>query len=310
MSATSFLLLAAEFGGAALMPAGLPRLVSTERWWLWSVLVLFAGITAAGFFLLVFTAALFGLHLANRARRLQSDSAERFEEQLAWMQRVSVLGHALSRILHELKTPLGTISLSAEYLRERLRQGPTPDLDEQLSVIETEAEHASDIVRNYLEFVRPTDIALRRLAVQKPLSQALAALKLRMEEQEVRLDAALAGPDEVLGSHRHLVQLFSILLDNALVAMPLGGRLDVAAGIGAGQAVIRIQDTGVGLTPEVKARLFEPFATSRPDDGGTGLGLAIARSIVLKHGGSIALESPGPAKGTTATVRLPLAGKI
>src|SRR5207253_1849667 len=91
---------------------------------------------------------------------------------------------------------------------------------------------------------------------------------------------------------------------NSLDAMPFGGRLDVRAeSDGAGARVI-LRDTGVGIEASALKRLFEPFATGRPESGGTGLGLNVARWIMNKHGGDVSISSPGIGKGTQLVLTL------
>ena len=258
---------------------------------------------------LLLTTAFFSAVIADHARQVQRETAAGYERKIADLERLSLVGGALSRILHELKTPLGTISLASENVREGLRRGRAAgaDLERQLGLIESEAERASVIVRDYLDFVRPTDLPLGPLAVEEPLAQALAAQELRLKDRDISGAAAPAGRTMVLGSRRHLIQLFTILLDNAVAAMPLGGRLSVCVETDGAEAVARVQDTGFGIAPEARSRLFQPFATGRPAQGGTGLGLPIARWIAEKHGGSVELDSPGTARGAAAVVRLPLA---
>ena len=257
---------------------------------------------------LLLTTAFFSTVVADHARQVQRETAAGYERKLADLERLSLVGGALSRILHELKTPLGTISLSSECVRENLRRGRTADLERQLQLVETEADRASAIVRDYLDFVRPTELPRGPLPVEEPLAQALAAQELRLQDRDIIWEAGLAGRTMVLGSRRHLVQLFTILLDNAVAAMPLGGRLSVAVESRDGQAAVSIRDTGFGIAADAQSRLFMPFSTTHPEAGGTGLGLSIARWIAEKHAGAVELSSPGTAKGATAVVRLPLAG--
>ncbi|MBI4679553.1 MAG: HAMP domain-containing histidine kinase [Elusimicrobia bacterium] len=258
---------------------------------------------------LLLTTAFFSTFIADHARRVKGETAATYEEKLAWLERLSFTGQALARILHELKTPLATISLTAESAREAAGKVQAGGLKDPLAAIEAEADRASEIVSGYLEFVRPTDLALKPLAVQEPLRRALASARLRLEDMAIALAEDLGDDAAVQGSTRHLTQLFTILIDNAIAAMPLGGRLNVKVRAQAGKAVVSISDTGVGLTAVEQSRLFEAFTTSRPESGGTGLGLSIGRWIVLKHGGDIMLASPGQAKGATAVVSLPLAPK-
>ena len=256
---------------------------------------------------LLLTTAFFSTVVADHARQVQRETAAGYERRLADLERLSLVGGALSRILHELKTPLGTISLASENVREGLRRGRGEDLERQLGLIESEAERASVIVRDYLDFVRPTELARAALAVEEPLAQALAAQELRFKDRDIAAPAAPASRTMVLGSGRHLVQLFTILLDNAVAAMPLGGRLEAAVEVRGRFAEVRITDTGFGIAPEARSRLFAPFSTTRAEAGGTGLGLSIARWIAEKHGGSVELDSPGTARGAVATVLLPRA---
>src|SRR5690606_37190414 len=97
-------------------------------------------------------------------------------------------------------------------------------------------------------------------------------------------------------------QVLLNLLLNALDAMPGGGTLTVRTIAGPTMALVEIQDTGVGIPPDIKAQLFEPFFTTKPS--GTGLGLSISAHIVTQHGGQIEVEST-PGQGSTFRVALP-----
>jgi signal transduction histidine kinase len=96
---------------------------------------------------------------------------------------------------------------------------------------------------------------------------------------------------------------------NATEAMPRGGVLEVATEMNsaAGQARIRVRDTGSGIPPEVLSQIFDPFFTTKEDQQRTGLGLAVARSIIEQHGGEISVES-SPGQGTEFVVALPAVG--
>jgi two-component system sensor histidine kinase CiaH len=110
----------------------------------------------------------------------------------------------------------------------------------------------------------------------------------------------------VLVSERHFHQVLTILLINALDAMPFGGRMDVRAERTSAGARVTLTDTGVGIEKQALNRLFQPFATGRSESGGTGLGLNVARWIMNKHGGDVSIASTGIGKGTTVTLVLRL----
>jgi signal transduction histidine kinase len=117
------------------------------------------------------------------------------------------------------------------------------------------------------------------------------------------------GLPVVRGSHQQIEQVLINLLVNALQALPDRSRgVQVAADHDrqAGQVVLTVSDEGVGMSPDVCARITEPFFSTRLDEGGTGLGLSISSSIISDHGGTIQFQSE-PDKGTVVTVRLPAA---
>jgi signal transduction histidine kinase len=110
----------------------------------------------------------------------------------------------------------------------------------------------------------------------------------------------------VLADRNLLEALFSILLSNALDAIPEGGAITVCGSQpGAERVAIEVRDQGCGIEAPDLARVFEPFFTTKQPGKGTGLGLAIARNIAHEHGGTVRLES-APGRGTTARVELPL----
>lgn len=248
--------------------------------------------------------ALFSVFMAAYAQQIERSIAEPYELRIAWLERLSLVGRALRGILHEVKTPLGTILLSVENLRGMLRRGE--DVEAELVVIAGEAERASQILDNFLEFTRPVDIALEPLSLSAPIEKVLAAMRGRLEERDIRLEPDLDPTTRVLGSERHLVQAFTNLFMNAIQAMPSGGMLSVRQARSGGMACVFIRDTGRGMEGVARADLSDADPESQPDARGFGLGLGIVRWIVQKHGGGFSLESPGPGRGATALLRLPL----
>ena len=142
------------------------------------------------------------------------------------------------------------------------------------------------------------------MALAPLVKAALDPIWIRFDERTI--DVWLELPEDllVLASSRHLHQVLTILMINALDAMPFGGRLDVRAERAGPDARVTLTDTGVGIEPQVLKRLFEPFATGRPESGGTGLGLNVARWIMNKHGGDVAITSAGIGKGTKVVLTL------
>jgi CheY-like chemotaxis protein len=144
------------------------------------------------------------------------------------------------------------------------------------------------------------------------VAQVLAAVKPLFDERRHRLTVSL--PDVPLpldADPTRLEQVATNLLRNAARYTDPGGRIAVQVVSEGGQAVMRVADTGIGLRPEMRERIFEPFvqaerSAQRPPEG-LGIGLTLVRSLVALHGGSVSAASGGPGQGSEFTVRLPLA---
>ena len=224
------------------------------------------------------------------------------EEHLVWLQRLSTVGQMMSGVVHEVRTPLNTVILTIEHAQRVLERGGDPR--EQFQIAAREADRAVEILSDVLDFAKPSALDLRKTALGPQLAAALEPLKIRFDERGVETTITSPPGLMVYASDRHFHQVLTILLINALDAMPFGGRLDVTAVRSGPEARVTMTDQGVGIEPQVLKRLFEPFATGRPESGGTGLGLNVARWIMSKHGGDVAISSDGIGKGTTVVLVL------
>jgi signal transduction histidine kinase/HAMP domain-containing protein len=207
-------------------------------------------------------------------------------------------------IAHEIKNPLTPIQLSTEHVRKLLHDRgilPVPEIDACLDTIVRKVRELRDISGAFSAYAKIPDLVPQRIDPARFLRDVAAPYRtapppgVRVEERHAEAPAILADP--VILS-RALVNL----IENALQAMPQGGTLTLASRPGdRGEVVLEVVDTGVGLTPEARARLFEPYFSTK--SSGTGLGLAIVRRVVLGHGGSIDVTS-APGRGTTVRIRL------
>ena len=135
--------------------------------------------------------------------------------------------------------------------------------------------------------------------------------------EAARLALAVDAGGEPLwveGDPVRLAQMVGNLLNNAQRFTEPGGRVRVAAQAGGGRAQVSVEDTGVGIPPELQARLFDPFSQADQDlartKGGLGLGLALTRGLAQLHGGRVAVHSEGPGRGSRFTLSLPMAGPV
>lgn len=226
------------------------------------------------------------------------------ERTLREQDRLAALGVLAAGVAHEVNTPITGISSYAQMLL-----ADTPESDPRhaiLKKVERQTFRAARIVNNLLEFARNRTDERGPVDVGVVLEEALDLVKEHRDQRGVALELELPPePIVVQASDGELQQVFTNLALNAIDAMESGGTLGVRAGVDAGRAWIRVTDTGPGMAPEMLARIFEPFYSTKVERGGTGLGLAISHDIVRRHGGALEVTSE-IGHGSIFTVELPL----
>jgi nitrogen-specific signal transduction histidine kinase/ActR/RegA family two-component response regulator len=244
-------------------------------------------------------------------------SSRELQTELDRLRRVESLGYLTASVIHDfnnLLTPM--VCLSAMLARE-LEKG-TRAGDMAAEIRET-AERAAGLVRQMLSFVRRAPEPPRRVNVGAVVSE-LRSLLGRVAGDRVEIALAIdEDASDVMTSREQLEQVLLNLAANARDAMPSGGRLFVSVtpvtlagedGPGCHRAgayvAIRVSDTGVGMSPEVRERVFERFFTTKGQSDGNGLGLAAAHRFAKASGGCISVRSVEGA-GTTITLCLPRA---
>jgi signal transduction histidine kinase len=178
-----------------------------------------------------------------------------------------------------------------------------------LQKVRTQAERATNIVNNLLNFSRTgsaTEFA--EIDVARVLDDTLQLLEPQLRRSQIEIVRRYdKDAPEAYGNAGKLQQVFTNLILNARDAIPDGGRIIVATDIGEdGTLVAEISDTGIGIAPENVAKIYDPFFTTKGVGQGTGLGLAVSYGIVQEHAGRIAVEST-PGHGTTFRITLPTA---
>ena len=230
------------------------------------------------------------------------------QEQLLQREKLSVLGQMAGGIGHELRQPLGAIKNAAYYLNMIL-EDVGPEIEDTLKTLDQEVEHSDAIIDSLLNFARTGPPNREQVRVEQLVRQTVAKLEIPTQidvrlEIEPDLPSLMADPDQ-------LKIVFRNLIENALQAMPEGGRVTIAAKrcspkrlANADCVLIAVSDTGVGIPPEQREKLFEPLFTTKTK--GIGLGLALVNMLVEGHDGTIEVESSGiPGQGATFTLMLP-----
>ncbi len=220
----------------------------------------------------------------------------------------------LTMVSHELKTPLTTIRSSLEMLVAGVVPPDDPRYIELLEMAQRQSLRLQDQIENLLSAARQEagalDVARRPLTLCPLIKASVAQFEEPASERGLTLTIDLPEDLRVLAEAPKVTLALNNLLDNALKFTEHGG-VTVRAVREDDRAVITVTDTGLGLTPEVRAHLFERFYQAEPlltrKAGGTGLGLFIVNAIAQAHGGRAFAESPGPGKGSTFGFTLPLA---
>jgi PAS domain S-box-containing protein len=247
--------------------------------------------------------------------KIAARNQEDLQKQLLRSERLSSIGRLAASMAHELKNPLGAIRNALYYIRSALTNNPLleedPNLNKIMKLAEGEVDTSVTIISDLLDFSREIHLNPRKTQINE-LIEELPMILAIPENIDLNLDLNKELPLAFVDPDR-LKQVFSNMLENAIHAMPNGGPLNIATLIEievdatTGESVKRVtitfEDTGVGISPEHLAKIFEPLFTTKTR--GTGLGLAISHNIIEKHGGTIHVTSQLE-KGTRFTITLPL----
>ncbi|MFI5243413.1 MAG: sensor histidine kinase, partial [Gemmatimonadales bacterium] len=242
--------------------------------------------------------------------------ATRAQEEAARARKLAAIGTLAAGAMHEINNPLATIGACAETLTLHLADSGVPEslretFAELCDIIDHEVHRSKRILNGLLDFSRPTGATRAPAELRSIVEQTLRLLKYHTHFRAMHVHTEI-GTDEPLvvrADRDQLVQVLMALLLNAMDAMNHSGtvRLRALRAPERGEEVVmEVIDTGSGISPAVRQRLFEPFYTTKPPGRGTGLGLSICYGIVADHGGRIEVES-AVNKGSTFRVILPLA---
>jgi CheY-like chemotaxis protein/two-component sensor histidine kinase len=209
---------------------------------------------------------------------------------------------------HELRNPLAPIVTALRIARER-----DPTFQKELIVIERQVAHLRQLVDDLLDVARiahgKIDLKREVMDVAVMVASALELASPILEERAHHLELDIAPGLEIPGDPHRLAQVVTNLVVNAAKYTDGGGHIRVLARAEGDAFILKVQDDGIGMTPEVLGRVFDTFAQSRQSidrsDGGLGLGLAIVKGIVDAHGGTVSASSDGPGCGSVLEVRLP-----
>jgi two-component system NtrC family sensor kinase len=247
--------------------------------------------------------------------RQSEDRLQKTLEAAARSERLAALGRLAAGVAHEIRTPLASLKLFLQSLREDVEY--LPDQAEDFAIGMRQIQRIEATINHFLSFARPQEPCLGDIDFARLVDDAVLVIEPRANQQEVEIVKSVAADlPGVRGDVRQLNEALVNLLVNALEVMPGGGRLSIRVFPETGEPAacrtdyqsvprrvrIEVADTGSGIKEADVGRLFEPFFTTKAS--GSGLGLAIVQQTVDRHGGTVSVRTQLGA-GTTFSISLP-----
>jgi len=231
------------------------------------------------------------------------EAARQFGRQLQTADRLSAISRITSGVAHEVKNPLNAILMHVEVARMKLARQDT-DVAPQMEIISREILRLDRVVKTFLDFTRPVELHLAEVPLDSFVREIVDLAAPQAEAGGIRVSVSVDTEAANIRVDRDLMkQAMLNVVVNAIQAMPQGGELRIECAVREEEAEIRIRDTGVGIPPELRDKIFRLYYTTKPE--GSGIGLAMTFRIVQLHDGSIDFTSE-PGKGTTFVLRLPV----
>ena len=237
------------------------------------------------------------LFIQNATQAIQN---AHLQEELLKKEKLTAAGNALGMLMHDLRTPIKNIPQITAFLRE---DGANEDL---LAMLDESSQQASDILDDFLDFVREKPIEIEAVPLKEVVESAIKLANNRKKIEPITLEVTLDGKANLAGDPSKLKRLIMNIISNAVdvlfdlkVADP---RISVKAEIKDDHACLSISDNGPGIPDDLLPILFEPFTTKNKKEG-TGLGLTIVKQYVEAHGGEINVHNDN---GAVFEIKLPL----
>ncbi|HEX6291482.1 MAG TPA: GAF domain-containing protein [Herpetosiphonaceae bacterium] len=230
---------------------------------------------------------------------------EHTNEQVGRIDKLRLLGELASEVAHDFNNALASVLGNSQWL---LLDETDPERVATLRAIEGAARDSAAMIKRLQEFGRMqhgpyTDLVDINVIVRDAVAMTQARWR-ELTQSKLQLDATHL----IRGSASELRRVLMNLIVNAIDAMPDGGTLEIITQDAPDAVSVTVVDTGLGMPPEVQARVFDPFFTTKAAGMGTGLGLSICHQIIVRHGGTINVAST-PGLGTTFTIYLPVGAR-
>jgi len=228
-------------------------------------------------------------------------SIRQAREELIRQERISTIGRLSGSIVHDLRNPLAAIYGGAEMLVDT--DLPPAHVKRLAGNIYRASRRIQELLQDLLNVSRGKRSAPEPCRLREVAAAACESLASIAETQHATLIVEIAPEIELPLERSRMERAFVNLIGNAIEAMPEGGEVRVSSQMDAGSVLVHVDDTGPGVAPEIRGKLFQPFVTAGKRNG-LGLGLALTRQTVLEHGGDLWVGS-APGGGARFSLRLP-----
>ena len=217
-------------------------------------------------------------------------------------ERLAFTGRIAASIAHEIRNPLGNVSLAAQQLKNAYSEDSP--WSKHIEVIIRNTERINFLITELLNCARPPELNIRPHDLYGIIENVLDSMKSSLSTQRTKVIKKYdVNPSIINVDKEHIQRVFLNIIVNSVEAMPKGGTMTISSSIEEDFLVVKIQDTGVGILEEDIIRIFDPFFSTKPM--GVGLGLSIVYGIVVSHGGEISVESVLK-RGSVFTISLPI----
>ena len=243
---------------------------------------------------------------ANLEKKVEERTAEneRIHTQLLQSEKMAAVGQLTSGLAHEINNPVGIIMGFSQGVIKLVKEDDPFYIP--LKSIEREATRCKKLVSELLLFSRTGKTYSEKIQVNAIVEETLAFVSAHAKERNIQIEVIKSvNIPEITMNKNQLQQVILNICNNAIDAMPDGGKLLITTRQAKDQVEIEMSDTGTGMTEEVKKHIFEPFFSTKEVGKGSGLGLSICYEIVRKYNGKIDAESK-TGKGSVFTLKFPI----
>jgi PAS domain S-box-containing protein len=233
-----------------------------------------------------------------------AESVRRIENEIELSRRLAAIGRLTSGVAHEVKNPINAIVIHLEILRERILE-LDPDSRRHMDIINTEIHRLDRVVKTLVDFSRPVELKLTVVDLRALVASVVSVAEAEATVHGVEISQSLGQrPLPVRVDQDLMNQAILNVVLNGVQAMPKGGTLSLRAFASGEAAVLEVEDTGGGIRPEIRDKIFNLYFTTKKS--GSGIGLALTYRAMQLHNGALELDSE-LGRGTTFRFLLPLA---